>query len=197
MDRTLIRPRGARLRVCISGDRHHYVRYESEDGGQRITAGGGGAYLTPTHHLKPDILVPPPASVARGKSDPVEFTRRGVYPDPDTSRGLGRGVLSLPWGTPSFAELMGGAQTLLTLAILWAVGGNQLSLLRRLNGTAEALEGAHPGRLAVALADSLPNVALTVLVVGARSRSPRSRAAGPAGSRGPFTACCTWPWRSS
>lgn len=184
VDRTLIRSKGARLRVCISGDRHHYARYEAADGGQRITAGGGGAYLTPTHHLKPRIPVPPPGSVARGKSESVEFVQRSIYPDADTSRRLGRGVVRLPWETRSFTGLMGGVQALLTLAMLWAVGGEQLSLPRRLSGTAEALEQATPGRLAVALADSLPNLALALLVVGsaiAFTKKPGARSGLVAG----------------
>jgi hypothetical protein len=37
--------------VFIAGDQHHYRRYEATDGSgcQKITAGGGGAFLHPTH----------------------------------------------------------------------------------------------------------------------------------------------------
>lgn len=43
---------GARIRAVLSGDIHHYSRYSSDDGVQFITAGGGGAFLHPTHTLK-------------------------------------------------------------------------------------------------------------------------------------------------
>jgi hypothetical protein len=47
---------GGRLRLCVSGDLHHYSRYvdEAEDPAQQVqyvTAGGGGAYLLSTHDL--------------------------------------------------------------------------------------------------------------------------------------------------
>ena len=45
----------ARLKATLTGDLHHYVRYESKDGEvQRITAGGGGAYLFATHDMPDD-----------------------------------------------------------------------------------------------------------------------------------------------
>jgi len=40
---------GNRLAVVIAGDVHHYRRIAALDGTQRITAGGGGAFLHPTH----------------------------------------------------------------------------------------------------------------------------------------------------
>ncbi len=42
------------LRVCLvlSGDVHHYSRYQAPDNLQFITAGGGGAFLHPTHTLR-------------------------------------------------------------------------------------------------------------------------------------------------
>ena len=38
-----------RIRVYIAGDLHHYRRHESPDKRHKITAGGGGAFLHPTH----------------------------------------------------------------------------------------------------------------------------------------------------
>ena len=49
-----------KARVCavLSGDTHHYSRYSArEDGTQFITAGGGGAFLHPTHQLVDDIHI--------------------------------------------------------------------------------------------------------------------------------------------
>ncbi|WP_163568613.1 metallophosphoesterase family protein [Fodinicola feengrottensis] len=47
---------GGRLRLCLSGDLHHYSRYidevdKPEEQVQYVTAGGGGAYLLSTHDL--------------------------------------------------------------------------------------------------------------------------------------------------
>jgi hypothetical protein len=41
--------KGKKIRLFIAGDLHHYRRHEAEDGTQKITAGGGGAFLHPTH----------------------------------------------------------------------------------------------------------------------------------------------------
>lgn len=42
-------PDNARVFAFIAGDQHHYRRFEAKDGTQKITAGGGGAFLHPTH----------------------------------------------------------------------------------------------------------------------------------------------------
>lgn len=53
----VIRAYGGKLLAVLTGDLHHYSRYECKDEGvqpavfQRITAGGGGAFLHPTHDL--------------------------------------------------------------------------------------------------------------------------------------------------
>ncbi len=41
--------RGARLVLAIAGDRHHYVRQHDAEGVPLLTAGGGGAFMHPTH----------------------------------------------------------------------------------------------------------------------------------------------------
>ncbi len=167
LDRTLIRPTGAHLRVCLSGDLHHYARYEAADGAQKVTAGGGGAYLSATHHLPRAVTVPPPASRARGRTEPVRHDLRASYPAPAESRRAGLGVLGLPWTTKSFTLLMGGVQTLVFLAIGWAFSPQTLSLGHRLVATAERLADATPGRLAATFLDSLGSLTLALLVVGA------------------------------
>ncbi|MDH3230927.1 MAG: metallophosphoesterase [Alphaproteobacteria bacterium] len=43
--------RGHRLCLVLTGDSHHYSRYLEGDC-QYVTAGGGGAFLHPTHHLE-------------------------------------------------------------------------------------------------------------------------------------------------
>jgi hypothetical protein len=51
VERTLIGPRHAAVHLWLAGDFHHYRRHEKrgDPGRQRITSGGGGAYLAPTH----------------------------------------------------------------------------------------------------------------------------------------------------
>jgi hypothetical protein len=49
------------IKLYASGDWHHYAHYQTNDGSEhRITAGGGGAFLHPTHHLKSFIDIPNP-----------------------------------------------------------------------------------------------------------------------------------------
>jgi hypothetical protein len=63
--------RGHRLRLVLSGDSHHYSRYV-EGNLNYITAGGGGAFLHPTHYLTDKIFewsYPPPGiRFTRGKT---------------------------------------------------------------------------------------------------------------------------------
>lgn len=46
----------AKVAAFIAGDEHHYRRYQGKDGTQKITAGGGGAFLHPTHGETVDKL---------------------------------------------------------------------------------------------------------------------------------------------
>ena len=45
----LLRENKIEVNVYIAGDLHHYRRFEDENRVQKITAGGGGAFLHPTH----------------------------------------------------------------------------------------------------------------------------------------------------
>lgn len=47
--------RGHELKLVLTGDSHHYARFE-QGGRHYITCGGGGAFLHPTHQLKPKAL---------------------------------------------------------------------------------------------------------------------------------------------
>ena len=179
LERTLIRPRGAHLRICLSGDRHHYVRYEATDGAQRITAGGGGAYLSPTHHLPDEIVIPPAKSRARSKSDPVRFERRGVFPEARVSRRAGRGVFSLPWTTTRFALLLGGIYGLLAVSMVGGATSASPSLLERLRVSAGVLADLGPLVVGTAHLDRLGGLLLALVVLGGavaftgRMRSPK------------------------
>jgi len=105
--RRLIEAAGARVMLYLRSGRHHYVRYEEEDGPrQHITAGGGGAFLHPTHQL-PDCLELP------GEEDPIGYRRVESYPTPEASKRLRKRVWFLPLYNLPLAALIGVAQVLL------------------------------------------------------------------------------------
>ncbi len=68
-----------RVAVFIAGDRHYYRRHEdTKTGKQKITAGGGGAFLHPTHN----------ENVTRiGKWELYDL--KASFPDPKISEKLG------------------------------------------------------------------------------------------------------------
>jgi hypothetical protein len=64
-----------KARVFLTGDLHFYKRHENAEGIQKITAGGGGAFLHPTH-------APSTRTLRNG------YEQRAAYPDEKTSRRL-------------------------------------------------------------------------------------------------------------
>jgi hypothetical protein len=64
-----------RVRVFIAGHLHFYCRHESPDGRQKITSGGGGAFLQPTHGSDMQKLA-------------GDFDLKASYPAPAVSRRL-------------------------------------------------------------------------------------------------------------
>jgi hypothetical protein len=64
-----------RARVFLTGDLHFYKRHENAEGVQKITSGGGGAFLHPTH-------APDTHRLRNG------FVQRAAYPDEKTSKRL-------------------------------------------------------------------------------------------------------------
>ena len=118
LQREIAAPRGAAIRLVIAGDKHHYARYSSVDGdAQRITSGGGGAYLAGTHRLPKTLEVPPRESTDIEKSPPETYRLAMAYPSQATSRRRRIGVLRLPWQNGSFWGLAG----LFYLVIGWSV----------------------------------------------------------------------------
>jgi hypothetical protein len=115
--RTVVAPRGAQVRLLVSGDLHHYARYEGPDR-QLITCGGGGAYLYPTHKLRERIEVPPKDTLSRRASRSRSYQLAARYPEPARSRRYGWGIFGrLPRRNPGFVTLLGTLHTLLMLAM--------------------------------------------------------------------------------
>ncbi len=117
----VVRAAGARLVMTLTGDLHHYARYEPRDdpaAPTRVTAGGGGAYLSGTHTLYPTLSV---RSLDHTEAESVAYDRAQVYPRPADSSRLANGILKLARLNPSFARLLGGLYVLLGLAMLGAL----------------------------------------------------------------------------
>lgn len=109
--------------VCalLAGDVHHYSRYSAEGLGiQFVTAGGGGAFLHPTHQLKDNLVANWSGENCNLKleTDPAvdhEATeKKACYPDVDTSRRLLKGNLSFVKTNWDFALGLGGLYWLLS-----------------------------------------------------------------------------------
>jgi hypothetical protein len=101
---------GKKVRVWIAGDLHHYRRFENDEGVQKITAGGGGAFLHPTHGWR---------------RPPLEggFRHEQSFPTESRSRMLTLRNLIFPLYNPTFGALT---------AILYAiVGWNVLAALTK------------------------------------------------------------------
>lgn len=114
-EREVVKAHDLDLALVVSGDLHHYLRYreevvEGEDGPvgtptQRITSGGGGAYLYPTHHMPERLALP--VHRQRDPGDTVPFTREGAFPTSKDSRRFQlRGWLALPWRNFGFAVVV-------------------------------------------------------------------------------------------
>ncbi|MBO0829436.1 MAG: hypothetical protein J2P24_16810 [Streptosporangiales bacterium] len=138
---------GASVRLWITGDAHHYVRYTErlpdEDDRtaasrpdprrrQLVTCGMGGAYMRTTHWLPKRLVLPPPGSRAHRKDHPVTYVRGPVtWPDLNTSR-LWTTRLAQPWSkywvlrrNPGFGQLCGGVQAALFLVAAFVFGLTQ------------------------------------------------------------------------
>jgi hypothetical protein len=111
---------GKKIAVFIAGDLHHYRRHEATDQSstQKITAGGGGAFLHPTHmgRLGKDV------SQLEEKSSGRVFQKRAAFPPEDISRRLCWRNLIFPYlkGNQSwtFGFLTAGLYLLTTLVVV-------------------------------------------------------------------------------
>lgn len=119
----IVRDAGAEVGLVLTGDLHHYARYVG-DGPPRITAGGGGAYLSPTHTLPDEVALPP----KRGEPG-AAYRRAAAYPDARTSRRLSFGVLKLAALSPGLAAVIAGIYALLAATMLTALGDDRTGVV--------------------------------------------------------------------
>lgn len=183
---------GARVRLWLSGDQHHYCRYASRAPGsaspvdaagpadpravQAVTCGLGGAYLGDTDRLVDHLVLPPPASRMRSKDSPgTPFDRVGpTYPPQDQSRRLRRRIanpLSPYWAGRRNLGLLATAGVVQLLVVgclaglLGVLRGGSPTLLRGLSGDVAA---AALGAAAWVLGLLLVHVALAATMPGGR-----------------------------
>lgn len=83
-----------KIAVFLAGDLHHYRRHSDERDHHKIVAGGGGAFLHPTHDCDVDTLP--------GLTEDQPFELQCSYPSPTTSRALTRRNLLFPFTNWSF-----------------------------------------------------------------------------------------------
>ncbi|WP_166295263.1 metallophosphoesterase [Bradyrhizobium sp. 2S1] len=105
--------RNLRIPLIISGDSHHYARYEGQDG-QFITSGGGGAFLHGTHGLKDAIAAP------WLKRTPQALKLKHVYPSKELSRELLNGDLQFFQNNKEFGYTLSTLYWIFASAITYA-----------------------------------------------------------------------------
>ncbi|QOZ45525.1 hypothetical protein XH89_20075 [Bradyrhizobium sp. CCBAU 53340] len=119
---------GVKIPLVISGDTHHYSRYEGDKNGtQFVTSGGGGAFLHPTHQLAHTINVDRDAdgiSWANGfektlklatSKDKAGVSQEACYPTRSDSMAMLAGNFLFPLYNPGFGFVLGTAYWLLGL----------------------------------------------------------------------------------
>ncbi|MFT4166544.1 MAG: hypothetical protein QM650_14995 [Microlunatus sp.] len=125
-----------RLRLILTGDKHHYARYQATsaitqnaapseqkmptvstggelqriDGPELVTCGGGGAFTMSTHHLKPTLAVPwepTPPNHSRARRL-TDYTLAKTYPSAEQSRAMRNKTWKLPFlNGPIFPFMVG------------------------------------------------------------------------------------------
>ena len=140
---------GIEVKVYLAGDLHHYRRHEETPDSargaqpvQKIIAGGGGAFLHPTHEEDVSLLTEDPVT---DTSTARRFEVKATYPDMKRSARLAWGNLLFLFKNPRFG-LVPAAFYLLTC---WLVGASTgparpTSPWRALLITLDTF-GAHPG----------------------------------------------------
>lgn len=108
------------VKIYLSGDLHHYRRHEEIKAAepdakvQKITAGGGGAFLHPTHDADVNIIT---EEYGTGKKTRRTFSLKASYPDIKTSKNLTFKDLLFLFYNPGF----GIVTAILYLLTAWMV----------------------------------------------------------------------------
>jgi hypothetical protein len=113
----VLSPAEVSVPVTLTGDLHHYCRYHAEDGSHLITAGGGGAYLYPTHTMRETLELPGPGPPTAYRCD------ASLFPSRDESRKLVFGALKLTRHAPRLLVLVAFFYALFGASLYWALDG--------------------------------------------------------------------------
>jgi hypothetical protein len=117
---------GCNVAVFIAGDLHHYRRHESEDKStQKITAGGGGAFLHPTHVGKLGTSLDKIVEVGLKENEKRNFKLEGCFPaTKDSSRLCWRNLI-FPYlkgnDSRTFGLVTAALYLMLTLPVIFSV----------------------------------------------------------------------------
>jgi hypothetical protein len=122
LEREVVQPAGGRVMLYLKSGRHYYSRYEQREGPtQLITAGGGGAFMHPTHDL-PELTDSP------GDGGPDTYRRATVYPSQAVSKRLRKRVWLLTAYNLHLAAVLGLIQVLLVFMINLHLGDRHRSV---------------------------------------------------------------------
>lgn len=122
LEREVVEPAGGRIEVFLKSGRHYYCRYEEEGGTrQLITAGGGGAFLHPTHKL------PARSSPNSPEGEPT-FRRVALYPSETVSKRLRKRAFLLPAFNLPLAAVLGSVHVMLAFMLRLHLDGLYLSV---------------------------------------------------------------------
>lgn len=138
------------IQIYFAGDLHHYMRFESQDEKkrQKITSGGGGAFLHPTH--VPNVKEMP------DKEETTTFLRKKSYPDEKTSKNLTYHILLFFFKNPGFS---------LVLGFLYMLSGWFFhSYVSQVFGATPLLPGELPSLILTILATTIENLHLVTYV---------------------------------
>ena len=115
--KTLCEDTGAELRLVLTGDLHHYARFEQDTNSpmQLITSGGGGAFLHPTHTLpnRVDLRALDKTTAPKTETRTTEIVQRQVWPAQKTSRRMTLGNLLFPATNWQLSLFVGFVYTML------------------------------------------------------------------------------------
>jgi hypothetical protein len=159
-EKTYVRTKGFELRLVLSGDFHHYVRYastEKDTHTMRITAGGGGAFLLGTEQMPSVISV-------REDGGNHPYVKKAAFPDTTESRRYEAGIWRIPFQRPAFGTMLGGIYLL--LAWLLQTGSRATDLLPAGSLLDHIyLHGANVSELAIAFMLSPLSTTLGLVIV--------------------------------
>jgi hypothetical protein len=132
----LLREQGAEIKAYLAGDLHHYRRFEAGDGSgvQKITSGGGGGFMHPTHDY--DFTKRDKKNKSKG------FNLEKNYPSYQKSKQLDwQNLFGFLWHNRSFGILT----AVIYVALAWLTHGKtdgEFTLLKAFRATVNQMVDA-------------------------------------------------------